>query len=394
MYRSVRPLVLLSAFFLAAHPLSAAGEAGVEPPVVRALIESAAINADARPTYDSLDIAPDGTITLSGYRATYRSEGDTGQALSFTVNTLLLSDVTETGIGLFEVGAAEWRHTTVTADDESLAAIPLVTAKSLFIHQPGKELTALQRIRASNALAREFSIPEALVLVGGQSIVFEGMSGTWDGDPVTGGGTSRFSARRIHVPGAVFQGGDNPLAMAGYDALELAIDGTSIATYSDEEVGFDLEMRLDGRDIGRLIVELGADGIPLALFGALDTEAPDPDALLPYAEGISLKRARFRFEDASLTARLLALMAEAENTDVASFVADGTQGLDAMLAGTLDPAHARQVSAALTAYLNEPKSITFALAPSQPVHFAQIMAMVQDPAALIELLQMSVTAND
>lgn len=392
--RLARLFVSMLVLIVSVAVTTADGGAQEEPAVVRALIDSAAINAGARPTYDSIDLAPDGTITLSGYKTSYQAEGDPDTAMSYTVETLRLSDVTETGIGLFEVGSAEWSNTTVSLRGESVAAVPLMTAKSLIIHQPGSEPTALQRFRASNVLAREFSVPEALVMVGGQSIVIEGMSGTWEGDPMTGAGTSQFTAKRIRVPGALFEGDDNPLAMAGYEELELAIEGNSTTTFIDEAVGFDIEMRLDGRDVGSLIVELGADGIPLALFGEIDAEEPDPDALMPFAEGISLKRARIRFEDASLTGRLLALLAEEQNTDVASFVADTTAGLDAMLAESLDPELARQVSSALTAYLNDPQSITFALAPAQPVHFAQAMAMLENPAALIDLLRVSVTAND
>ncbi len=118
------------------------------------------------------------------------------------------------------------------------------------------------------------------------------------------------------------------------------------------------------------------------------------DALLGFAEGVSLQRARIRFEDDSLTSRLLSLMAEEEGTDVESFVAEGTEGLEAMLAESLDPELARQVSAALTAYLNDPRSITVALAPAQAVGFGQVMAGLENPAALIELLQLRITAND
>jgi hypothetical protein len=83
-----------------------------------------------------------------------------------------------------------------------------------------------------------------------------------------------------------------------------------------------------------------------------------------------------------------------EDTDVETLVADGTAELDAVLAEVLEPDLARQVSAALTAYLNDPKSLTFALSPAMPVHFVQVMAGLEDPMTLIELLKPSITAND
>lgn len=393
MNRSARVFILNSAVLFSMVWTTGLGRAAEEPPVVRALLDSAAVTATDRPIYENLEVAADGTITLTGFRTRFEAEDDPDSSMSFEVASLVLADVTEIAAGIFEVGSAEWSRTTVTAAGESVAAIPLMTARSLYIYQPSDEPTAIERIRTSNVLAKEFAMPEALVLVAGQSIVIEGVNGTWDGDPKTGAGTSQFSAQRIHIPGALFEGEENPLAMAGYSELTLAVEGSSVTSYSDEAIGFEMDMRIDGRDVGSLIVELAADGIPLALFAEIDAET-DPDALLGFTEGVSLQRARIRFEDDSLTSRLLSLMAEEEGTDVESFVAKGTEGLEPMLAEALDPELARQVSAALTAYLNDPRSITVALAPAQPINLAQVMAGLEDPAALIELLQLRVTAND
>jgi hypothetical protein len=48
----------------------------------------------------------------------------------------------------------------------------------------------------------------------------------------------------------------------------------------------------------------------------------------------------------------------------------------------------------IIAYLEDPKSITIALSPARPVQFAQVMAGLENPKTLIELLQFSITAND
>lgn len=378
---------------IAAVDLTTAARAAEEPPVVRALLDSTAITAADRPTYGSIDVATDGTITLTDLVTTIEADGDPDLAMSYEVGTLVLSGVSEIAAGLFEVASAEWSGIEVMVGAESAAAIPLMTAGSLYVQQPGNEPSAIDRLRASNILARKFAIPEAVVLVDDQAVVLEDLSGTWDGDPMTGSGTSNFSARRIHVPGSVFGEGDNPLAMAGYDELELSVSGSTTTAYTADAVGFDLAMTINGRDVGSLIVELGADGIPLALFSALDTET-DPDALMPFADNVSLNRARIRFEDDSLTGRILSLLAEAEGTDVETFVADGTAGLDMMLAEFLEPELSRQVSDALTTFLNDPRSLTFALSPAQPVNFAQVMAGLENPVGLIDLLRPSISAND
>ncbi len=396
MNRLARPFTLLSVLLIFVGPVATAAPASEEPPVVRALLDSAAIGAAARPTYRSLDVAANGTITLSDLEVTFQADGEPDTAMSYKVATLILADVKEISAGLFEVGAADWSQMTVTFGGDPLAAIPVITAKAVFITQPGEEATVLERMRASSVLAEEVVIPEAMVVIAGQSLRIEGLSTSWQGDPMTGAGMARFAAQRIHVPipAGLIDDEASPLAGSGYSELEFAVAGTTTSTYADEAFGFEFEVRLDGRDIGSLIIDLGADGIPLALFGALDTAEPDPDALLPFAQGISFKRAKVRFEDDSLTGRLLSMMAEAEDMDVESFVAGITEGIEMGLEEFLNHKLAREVSASLSAYLNDPKSITFALAPKLPVGFDQIMSGLDDPLALIELLQVSVTAND
>jgi hypothetical protein len=389
-----RPLTLLSVLVISIGLASSATRASEEPPVVRALLDSVALEAAARPTYRSLDVAPDGTITLSGLEVTLVADDDFDTATSYEVETLVLAGVTEISPGLFEIGDAEWSRMTVMSGGDPVAAVPVITGKSVYIHQPGEEPTTFERMRAANMQAREFVVPEALMMVAGESILLEDLRTSWDGDPVTGAGTLQFKTRRIHIPGAVFEDDDNPLTMAGYTELELAVEGTSTSTLSDDAFGFDLELRIDGRDVGRLIIDLGADGIPLALFGAFETAEANPESLLAFADGVSFKRARIRFEDDSLTGRLLSLMAEAEDTDVDTLVAELTEGIEMMLEEFLEQALAQQVSTSLTAYLNDPKAITFAMAPKLPVGFDQIMTGLEDPMTLIELLQMSISAND
>jgi hypothetical protein len=385
---------LFSLLLIAIGLTSAATLASEEPPVVRALLDSVGLEAMSRPTYGSLDVAADGTITLSDLEVTLPSDDDPLAATSYEVERLVLADVEEISPGLFEIGEAEWSHMRVTSGGDPVAAIPLITGKSVYIHQPSAEPTAFERMRAANMQAKEFVVPEAVMLIAGENILVEDLRTSWDGDPVSGAGTLQFATRRIHVPGVVFDDDDNPLAMAGYSDLELAVQGKTTSTISDDAFGFELELRIDGQDVGSLIIDLGADGIPLALFGAFEAAEAEPDTLLPFTEGMSFKRARIRFEDDSLTKRLLSLMADEEDADVDSFVADLSADVEVVLAEFLDNSLARQVSASVTAYLNDPKSITFAMAPKMPVGFEQIMAGLEDPLTLIELLQVSISAND
>jgi hypothetical protein len=109
------------------------------------------------------------------------------------------------------------------------------------------------------------------MIIAGQSILLEDLRTSWDGDPVSGAGTSQFKTRNASTFRArCSKTTTTPSPWPGYTELELAVEGTTTSTLSDDAFGFDLELRLDGRDVGSLIIDLGADGIPLALFGAFE----------------------------------------------------------------------------------------------------------------------------
>lgn len=59
-----------------------------------------------------------------------------------------------------------------------------------------------------------------------------------------------------------------------------------------------------------------------------------------------------------------------------------------------NPELSTQITAAVTAYLDDPKSIEVAAAPASPVPFAQIAAGAQNPMELPKLLGVTVKANE
>ena len=66
-----------------------------------------------------------------------------------------------------------------------------------------------------------------------------------------------------------------------------------------------------------------------------------------------------------------------------------------MMAGINAPQLSQMVTAALSQFLDNPQSLTIRAAPAQPVPFSMLLAAgMASPDALVQQLNLSVTAND
>lgn len=119
-------------------------------------------------------------------------------------------------------------------------------------------------------------------------------------------------------------------------------------------------------------------------------------AMLGLLQQLTFHSASIRFDDSSLTGKVIEYLAGQQKVKPGDVV-NQAKGLLPFLMAQLDDAElTRQVTAAVAAYLDDPKSIEVAAEPENPVPFAQIMAgaMSQSPKDLVKTLGVSVTANE
>jgi hypothetical protein len=117
--------------------------------------------------------------------------------------------------------------------------------------------------------------------------------------------------------------------------------------------------------------------------------------LMPMVQGIQVNRLVLRFEDQSLTKRLLPLVAAMQGMDEQTFVASAGAVVQLALLQLKNQAFTEKAVAAVNAYLKDPRSITIAAKPAQPVTVMQVMSLdAANPGAAIDQLGVSVTAND
>ena len=119
-------------------------------------------------------------------------------------------------------------------------------------------------------------------------------------------------------------------------------------------------------------------------------------AMLGLMQQLTFQTASVRFDDDSLTGKALDFIAKSQGQSVDQVKNMGKALAPMMLAQVVqDQALIKSVSDAVTAFLDDPKSIEIKAAPAQPVPFALIAAgAMSAPQELPKTLGVSVTAND
>ncbi|PYE87194.1 hypothetical protein [Phyllobacterium leguminum] len=117
-------------------------------------------------------------------------------------------------------------------------------------------------------------------------------------------------------------------------------------------------------------------------------------AMLGLIQQLTVNGASIRFDDVSLTGKVLDYYAKKQGSDRSTIV-NQTKAVLPFLAGQLkNAAFASQVTQAVGAYLDNPKSLEIRAVPSSPVPVAVLMATgTAQPERLPDVLGVTVTAN-
>ncbi len=375
------------------------------PPVVDALLKSWEKQTKLKPTYDKLDVDGSGNVTITNLTSSMAA-GDNNPDVKITIGEVALQDISDAGDGLYEIGSAKFSAMKMdVAGPEGMAFtidMPEGSAEGWYVKVLGDNPTPLDTMRASMSIARKMSSGKMTANVMGQTITSDGYVSTWDGDPTTGAGTFSTKVANVMIPEGAIAAIDptGSLKQIGYTDLVFDMEAGGTVTLEGENVGMDLSFAYAGKDMGAMKVSVAASDIPLAVYGELQkaqTMGKEPDfaALMPQLQNISLGHFSFRFEDASLTKRLLPMAAAMQGMDEATMVANAGAMLQMGPMQLNNQAFTDPVVGPVNAFLKDPKSITIALKPASPIKVQQLMTLnPADPGAAISLLGVSVTAND
>jgi hypothetical protein len=110
-------------------------------------------------------------------------------------------------------------------------------------------------------------------------------------------------------------------------------------------------------------------------------------------QGLTLAGLSVRYDDASLAGKALDLLASQQGVERAQLVEGLKASLPQMLAGTGVAALNDVVVAPVSAFLDNPQSLEIAVAPASPTTLLVLTAAAANPAGLLSMLGLTVTAN-
>lgn len=163
------------------------------------------------------------------------------------------------------------------------------------------------------------------------------------------------------------------------------------------------EMAYDFNNVGRLNIAMDISGYTPAFAKQLQEMAKTMEgksdgeqgaAFMGLVQQLTFNGMSIRFDDASLTNKVIDYVAKQANQPREAIIAQG-KGMAPMLAMALQDANLiKSVSDAVGAYLDSPKSLEIKAAPAQPMSFAVLAASgMSAPAQLAQQLGLTVTAN-
>ncbi len=197
------------------------------------------------------------------------------------------------------------------------------------------------------------------------------------------------------------------LELVEMDELRASMDGSFFWDLGTGQMDIrESAMTIEG--IGRLAVSLDLRGYTLEMYKTMldmnqDMKGMDPmseeaqmksmQMLMGMASKISIGGMSIRFDDDSISDKLLDFFAAEQGMSRKQLVGMAAQMLPAMLAELEIPELQAQITDAVIAYLIEPKSFEISVQPENPVPVIALMSAAQNPSVANDMLNFSVTAN-
>ncbi len=382
--------------------LSAPAYAGDNPAIVDLLLKNIERQTQIKPTFESAEEDSDGNVTIS--KMMFKpAAGDT----VMTVEEVSLEDVSDPEDGMTTIGSATFSGIKIeskSADGKSVTVeMPEGSVEEWYVKDAGDAPAPLDAVRASMTIAKKMSSGKVSITSDGQTVTSDGYEATWDGDPATGSGTWDAKVNSVVIPAALVALADPSGTMKnlGYGDLTFSMTGGGKTTIDADNMGMDFNFTLAGKDMAAIKVAMNAEKIPLAVYAELQKaqangKEPDMQAFMPQIQGISFGGFSLRFEDASITPKLLPMIAAMSGMGTQEqLVANAGAMAQVGLMQLNNPEFTNQVVGAINTFMKEPKSFTITLKPAAPVTVQQLSTMnPSDPGAAIKTLGVSVTAND
>ena len=214
-------------------------------------------------------------------------------------------------------------------------------------------------------------------------------------DPDTGLGRTDFRLEDIRYPASAIRRSDPSgvvLALIGGGDLVFDLWGMGVMTAE----GGTFDSALSARTLGKLRLSGRFAGWSTGLVASAPAYSQS-DAMIPSPQlsPMTVSRLSVRFEDQSITGKILAMLAAERSVGTEIIIDEAVAAVQQALANVQNARLVEQIKAALKSYLAAPKSVTLTAEPTPPARIDSVMERaIADPASLLDQFPISVSAND
>lgn len=363
--------------------------------------------ASAQSTRDKIIAITTQSLRASGAKeVTFgKVEGDDA---SFTINGTKVVSEAEGKVGTVSVGKTTWVGAVPTADG-GYKADRIVAEGFGFETDEGKMTAAT--IELTNYLAQA---PEKIVpgKISGERVEKVAVTGivitTEDGKtvPISSatfsasdyvGDTPRkgsFGFVGLELPLDPKDDDLAPVRALGYEKIRL--DVAASGNWDDKTGRLDIpELAIAAADVGTLKIAATVDGLTPAVVEEMKKAEADQAKQMELLQSLSVVRLSLRWEDASLTGRVLDMQAKQQGVDSKTYARQIKLLVPALVSMIGNKDFETKIVAATGVFLDQPKSLTVAARPKAPVPVGQIIgAAMVAPQSLPTVLGAEVSAND
>jgi hypothetical protein len=375
--------------------------AGKEVPVVAALCDALKVQLGVRPAYRRVKKAKDGTITIRGLTTEVEQSELSGRRLGGTlsVERVTLTGISQSPEGLFDVSEAKLINLIFISDEDaevsSALRLPEITMTHLRLKAAGEHPFDGATILPLGVHAQSMLAKEGVLSAGGTSFEIGSIEASWQGDSDTGVGRTDIKIEDIHYPVSAIRRSDPTgvvLSLIGGGDLVFDLWGTAQTTTS----GGIFEAALSARSLGRFKITGDLAGRSLGVVASAPA-ASQNDAGIPAASvgPMMINRFAIRFEDQSLTGKLLGMLAKDQGVDRERLIAEAASAIELGLEDVENRTLIEQLKIAVQTYLAEPKSITVTSQLTQPMPVGTVVeSAAAGPAEFFSQVPASITVND
>ncbi|HEY7765316.1 MAG TPA: hypothetical protein VIB38_10035 [Aestuariivirgaceae bacterium] len=399
----LRPLIRYLASALSLYivlTIATPGASAKEVPVVAALCDAIEGQIGVRPAYRRVKKAKDGTITIRGLTTEVKESKAADRKLDGTlsVEKVTLSGITQTAGGLFEVTEATFSNVIFMGDGEeetgSALRLPEVKIERLLLGPGSTPAATSAWILPVPVQAQSFTTSKGMLSSGGVSLEIGSISATFSRDSESGVGRTDLRVEDVHYPASAIRRSDpTGVVLSLFGGGDLVFDLAGTAMLGPEGGVFETALTVRSLGVVQMTGTL-AGRSPSVLASAAAASQSDVDIPAPAASPLMLSSISVRYEDLSLTGKLLALLAEDLGLSREELIRNATAAVEASL-GAANENLPAQLAEAIAAYLAEPRSFTISTQPEQPVPIEVfINNAAEGPAGLLARYPASIAVND